>query len=733
MYKRPEFSHGQTLAGQHDQYVVDIESSPRYAPRGGANGLVHRARTKSTGAFVAVKLFSPRDKPDPTQWRRPLRDFKNEIKTTQFIRHWNLVALLDWGKISVDGQVLTFSVMEFIEADLEQSVGKQTSLSSRLFCCSQLCDAAAYFNARGFLHRDIKPANILVTPSGLVKLGDLGLSVILPDLERREAEHLDLYSVRMDYGMPRHHFSPEQLELVKYLKEHPDARLSPKKVLKAVDLSRSDIYQVGKVCHEILTGINPTAEQDPTSNCYADTPRHLIAVLRSMLSQNSSKRPPLDHVAWVFFMTLAQHLSTVEQSCRRLTRECKRLLKAFASRDTKSVTADELRTYHYQSPLRYLAKRQLIRLVVPSERASHIGLPEEIRVRFDVAEGPLRFELTPKGIDLRNRLTVNADWRKLQELYAIIGKQPTPNSIAYISKAFKPQPPEWYRKKPPWFLDRTSRMIHEFSMLDAHPKEDGSYYVFKPFTIDARWYLEVQTSRSLDRKRPRPGIFHWGSGYDAPWLVLDGHEPADLFAEARKVFSRMDISLAKIRKAFCHPDLRPGRQLFVSPNRLMSHTFWDRLLADNGGVRACLRFDRSPAPLSPFILLDILSSRRTPGGMTSLTLAHLVAASGVSFAAKPRQGDSPLHKPVPLNRDDLELVAPFFYTLSRISPVTCLLTVSPRGLAIRFACEKGAFDKLAEGQALQAAVTEVLHGNSRRADRLLAFRSQVRRGRLNLE
>ena len=69
-----------TLAGQHDQYVVDIELSPHYAPRGGANGLVHRARSNSTGALVAVKLFSPRDKPDPTQWERPLRDFKDEIK-----------------------------------------------------------------------------------------------------------------------------------------------------------------------------------------------------------------------------------------------------------------------------------------------------------------------------------------------------------------------------------------------------------------------------------------------------------------------------------------------------------------------------------------------------------------------------------------------------------------------------------------------------------------------------
>ena len=624
--------------------------------------------------------------------------------------------------------------MEFIEADLEQSVGKQTSLSSRLFCCSQLCDGAAYLNARGLLHRDIKPANVLVRRSGLVKLGDLGLSVVLPDFERREAEYLDLYSGQMDDGMPRFHFSPEQMHLAKYLKQHSGKKLSLKEILGAVDLSRSDIYQVGKVCHEIMTGVNPTALVSPTSDLYADTPRHLTPVLQSMLSEEIAIRPPLDHVAWVFFMTLAHHLATVEESLSRLTRECTQFLESFDSRDTKPITADELRSYHYHPPFRYLAKRHLIRLAVPTaKRASHMDRPKEIRVRFDGAEGPLRLELTPKGIDLRNRLTKNAEWRKLQKLYAIIGKQPTPNSIAYIRKAFKPQPALWFRKKPPWFLDRTSRVVDEFSMLDAHPNADGSYYAFKPFTIDGRWYLEIQTSRSLDRKRPRPGIFHWGSGYDAPWLVLDGHEPADLFAKARKVFSRMDISPAKIRTALCHPDLRPGRQLFVSPKRLMSRAFWDRLLTDNGGVRACLRFDRSPAPLSPFVPLDILSCRRTPGGMMSLTLAHFVAASGISFAAKPRKGDSALHKPVPLNRDDLELLASFFYTLSRVSPTTCLLTVCPRGLAVRFACEKGAFDKLAEAQMLRAAVTDVLHENSPHADRLLAFRSQIRRSRLNPE
>jgi serine/threonine-protein kinase len=188
----------------------------------GAMGVVYRGFDEIIERFVAIKVIR-HDVVAKLGAHDTLERFKTEAKAVGRLSHPNIATIFEYG--SEEGQ--DFIVMEFVDGDsLAAEVGNTTRpLASKIRIISQTLDALAHAHNIGVVHRDIKPANILLSALGDVKLTDFGISLI---------ESSDMKEPEAVLGTPRY-MSPEHISG------------------KAVD-HRSDIFSLGSVFYELLTG-----------------------------------------------------------------------------------------------------------------------------------------------------------------------------------------------------------------------------------------------------------------------------------------------------------------------------------------------------------------------------------------------------------------------------------------------------------------------------------------------
>jgi serine/threonine-protein kinase len=204
----------------------------------GGMGTVYRAGRLLIGDWVAVKVLHPDQMADPQAVER----FRREAQTAARLKHPNIVALYDFG-ISREG--LNYQVMELAEGEsLRSMVDRQGTLAETdaAEVIQQVCAALDEAHRQGVVHRDIKPENILVqtTPDGLlVKVLDFGIAAL------RDINTGRLTRTGAIVGTP-HYMSPEHC-----LGEELDGR--------------SDIYSLGIVLFEILTGVVPFDSPTPTA------------------------------------------------------------------------------------------------------------------------------------------------------------------------------------------------------------------------------------------------------------------------------------------------------------------------------------------------------------------------------------------------------------------------------------------------------------------------------------
>jgi eukaryotic-like serine/threonine-protein kinase len=138
----------------------------------GGMGVVYRARRRSDGLEVAIKLVQPTQVAGPDLRALVLR----EVEVTRRLRHSNIVELIDCGE---DGTGF-FWAMEYCSAG---SVGARVLLrgalgvDAALPLALQALEGLAFAHAHGFVHRDIKPDNLLMGPDGVAKLADYGLAM----------------------------------------------------------------------------------------------------------------------------------------------------------------------------------------------------------------------------------------------------------------------------------------------------------------------------------------------------------------------------------------------------------------------------------------------------------------------------------------------------------------------------------------------------------------------------
>ena len=202
----------------------------------GGMGAVFRARQNSLDRTIALKILPRESGADPAFAER----FAREARALAKLSHPHIVGMHDFGET---GGYYYF-VMEFVEGVTLREAIRRKSLTptEALRVVSEICGALQFAHDQGIVHRDIKPENILLSKNGHVKIADFGLAKLLalPEIE------LPLTASRHIVGTP-HYMAPEQME-------------------RPLEVDhRADIYSLGVVFYEMLTGELPIGRFDPPS------------------------------------------------------------------------------------------------------------------------------------------------------------------------------------------------------------------------------------------------------------------------------------------------------------------------------------------------------------------------------------------------------------------------------------------------------------------------------------
>ena len=197
----------------------------------GGKGIVFKAEDTRLGRIVAIKLIKGEGL-DQESFAR----FEQEARATASLSHPHIVSIYDIGQ---EGES-HYLILEFVDGPnlgglIRSQPGARCDTATTLRICSQVCQALEYAHSHGILHRDIKPENIMITSAGLPKLMDFGLARALggPNITQRG----------VIVGTPSY--------------------LPPEQALGKRSDARSDLYSLGCVLYEMVTGRPPFHGDDP--------------------------------------------------------------------------------------------------------------------------------------------------------------------------------------------------------------------------------------------------------------------------------------------------------------------------------------------------------------------------------------------------------------------------------------------------------------------------------------
>lgn len=200
----------------------------------GAMAVVYKAKQLSLDRMVAIKVL-PRKFSSNKQF---IERFYAEGRAAAQLNHPNVVAAYD---VAQAGEFHYF-VMEYVEGKTVHDYiveNKRFKEAEALEIVLQVADALQHAHERGLIHRDVKPKNIMITPSGVTKLADLGLARALDDKEAALAEK------GKAFGTP-YYIAPEQIR--------GEVNIGP----------QADIYSLGATFYHMVTGTVPFNGKNPT-------------------------------------------------------------------------------------------------------------------------------------------------------------------------------------------------------------------------------------------------------------------------------------------------------------------------------------------------------------------------------------------------------------------------------------------------------------------------------------
>jgi serine/threonine protein kinase len=238
----------------------------------GGMALVFLAQQARPTRTVAVKvLLSNADADDPDQQSIFLERFRREADTVAQLEHQHILPIYEYAEATVNGQRLAYLVMPYIRGgtlrqrmDEMKRDGRQFDLHTVARLLEQVADALAYAHSLGVVHRDIKPGNLLFHTDGRLVLADFGI-------------------VRLS-AMPSLTVAGSFIGTAEYA--------SPEQVSAGELDSRSDIYSLGIILYELLTGSVPFTGTTP----FAIMARQLHDPAPSLRAQRPDLSPALEFV-----------------------------------------------------------------------------------------------------------------------------------------------------------------------------------------------------------------------------------------------------------------------------------------------------------------------------------------------------------------------------------------------------------------------------------------------------
>ncbi len=239
----------------------------------GAMGVVYRAIDPLLERSVAIKAVNLADALDEAA--EYATRFQQEAKAVGRLAHPNIITIYDAGR---DGDI-AFMAMELLDGcELRSLIGRHGRLPvlEAIRIAAQVADGLAYAHERGVIHRDVKPGNIMILDSGVAKIMDFGIARMRSSDVRTKTGIL--------LGSPKY--------------------MSPEQVLGRPIDGRSDIFSLGIVLHEMLTGSAPfagdtvsnlmyqiaTAPVTPPSHANAAVPQMLDFIVAKALAKEVEER-----------------------------------------------------------------------------------------------------------------------------------------------------------------------------------------------------------------------------------------------------------------------------------------------------------------------------------------------------------------------------------------------------------------------------------------------------------
>ncbi|HYO35066.1 MAG TPA: Stk1 family PASTA domain-containing Ser/Thr kinase [Geodermatophilus sp.] len=238
---------------------------------------VHRGRDLRLGREVAVKVLRSDLARDPSFQVR----FRREAQAAASLNHPAIVAVYDTGEDRTTSGATPYIVMEYVEGDTLRDVLRREGVlppDRAMSLTADICAALDFSHRNGIVHRDVKPGNVMITPDGSVKVMDFGIARAVSD------SAATMTSTAAVIGTAQY-LSPEQAR-----GESVDAR--------------SDVYSVGCLLFELVTGAPPFTGDSPVSVAYQHVredprlpssvnpavPAELDAIVLKALSKNPANR-----------------------------------------------------------------------------------------------------------------------------------------------------------------------------------------------------------------------------------------------------------------------------------------------------------------------------------------------------------------------------------------------------------------------------------------------------------
>src|SRR4051812_30103763 len=226
---------------------------------------VHGGRAPGLGREVAVKVLRSDLARAPAFQVR----FRREAQASASLNHPAIVAVYDTGEDRTATGATPYIVMEYVEGETLRDVirreGQLTPERAMRFA-ADVCGALDFSHRNGIVHRDVKPGNIMITPEGAVKVMDFGIARAVSD------SAATMTSTAAVIGTAQY-LSPEQAR-----GEGVDAR--------------SDVYSVGCMLYELVTGAPPFTGDSPVAVAY----QHVREDPRLPSSINPRVPPELDAI-----------------------------------------------------------------------------------------------------------------------------------------------------------------------------------------------------------------------------------------------------------------------------------------------------------------------------------------------------------------------------------------------------------------------------------------------------